>query len=185
MASVAIGPLTLHTNDIGWLPTQASSFAQGKVHGRAYPAVVTGPGGLELDIEIFVSDAGEGMVHSPDPAGVPVDYARLGHGARLGVYQHDETTWVIKQLRLLAFTPSTGWGNPRRTSLEELDGLLGSSVEVLLSDHGLTEIGPKEEVLGSRGQDIVALWPADSGPELPLACYTLTRVLPIFRAMNP
>lgn len=185
MASVAIGPLTLHINDIGWLPAEASSFAQGKAQGRAYPAVVTGPDGLELDLAMFMSDDGEGMVHCPDSSGVPADYARLGHGARLGVYEHDETNWVIKQLRVLAFSPSTGWGNPRRTSMEELDGLLGSSVEGLLADHGLMHIGTKEDVLGTRGQDIAVLWPADSGPELPLACYTLTRVLPIFRAINP
>ena len=185
MASVVIGPLTLHTNDIGWLPAEASSFAQGKAQGLEYPAVVTGPDGLELDLSVFMSDDGEGMVHCPDPAGVPVDYARLGHGARLGVYEHDETTWVIKQLRLLRFSTGTGWGNPRMTTVEELDQLLGSSAETLLQDLGLEEIGTKAEVLGTSGNDLALLWPADSGPELPLACYTLTRVLPIFRAMNP
>lgn len=185
MASVSVGPLTLHTNQVGWSGAEATSFSEGKAQGFSYPAVVTGPNGLEIDLAIFMSDDGNGMVHCPDSAGVPADYARLAHGARLGVYEYDEFTWVIKQLRLLQFSSGSGWGNPRMTTLDELDQLLGSSVSVLLEDLGLEQIGSKAEVLGTSGNDLALLWGSDSGPDLPLTCYTLTRVLPIFRAINP
>lgn len=185
MPTVEIGHLTLHTNDIGWLPAEASSFGQGKAEGLSYPAVVTGPSGFELDLAIFMSHEGEGMVHCPDAAGVPPDYARLAHGARLGVYIESEAAWIIKQLRLLEFSSTTGWGNPKQTNLEELDGILGASTELFLEDLGIEGIGPKHELLGTRGNDLAARWSPEAGPEVPLALYVLTRVLPIHRALNP
>lgn len=185
MPTVEMGPLTLHTNDIGWLPAEANSFGHGKAVGLTYPAAVTGPNGLEIDLAVFMSDEGEGMVHCPDAAGVPPDYARLAHGARLGVYVEDEEAWIIKQLRLLDFSPTSGWGNPKQTTLEELDRILGASTEVLLVDLGIQEIGPRHEVLGSRGNDLAARWSPSAGPEVPLALYVITRILPIQRALNP
>lgn len=184
MASISVGPLTLQTNQIGWSPAEASSFSGGKAQGLSYPAVVTGPNRLEIDLAIFMSDDGNGMVHCPDSAGVPADYARLARGARLGVYEHDESTWVIKQLRLLQFSSGSGWGNLRMATLDELDQLLGSSVSTLLEDLGLEEIGTKSEVLQTNGNDLALLWGSDSGPDLPLTCYTLTRILPIFKALS-
>jgi len=185
MATVQVGSLALHTNEIGWQPAKARAFGSGEAEGESYPATVTGPGGLELDLAVFMSHEGEGMVHCPDAAGVPPDYARLAHGARLGVYVEDEDAWIIKQLRLLDFSPSAGWGSAKQTTLEELDGLLGASTELLLVDLGIEEIGPKHEVLGSRGNDLAARWSPEAGPEVPLALYVLTRVLPIHRALNP
>lgn len=185
MSTVEIGPLSLHTNDIGWLPAEANSFGDGKAMGVSYPAAATGPNGLEIDLAVFMSDEGQGMVHCPDAAGVPADYARLAHGARLGIYVESEDAWIIKQLRLLDFSPTTGWGNPRQTTVQELDGLLGASTELLLVDLGIEELGPKHQVLGSRGNDLAARWSPDAGPEVPLALYVLTRILPIHRALNP
>jgi hypothetical protein len=185
MPTVGIGPLTLHTNDIGWQPARAQAFGAGEVEGKSYPASITGPGGLELDLAVFMSPEGEGMVHCPDGAGVPADYARLVRGARLGVYEEDDKNWIIKQLRLLRFSPETGWGNPSRTDLPELDELLGASVEGLLRDLGAVAVGTKSDVFGAGGNDLVLRWPESAGPEVPLAAYTLTRVLPIFRGLNP
>lgn len=42
MPTVVIGPLTLHTNDIGWQPARAQAFGAGGVDGIAYPASITG-----------------------------------------------------------------------------------------------------------------------------------------------
>jgi len=162
-----------------------SAFGQGKAEGLSYPATVTGPDGLEFDLAIFMSDQGEGMVHCPDSSGVPADYARLAHGARLGVYVHEQDDWVIKQLRLLRFSPTSGWGNPNKTSIEELDELLGGSVESLLTGLGLEAIGPKQEILGSKGTDLAMRWNSNEGPDLPLVAYSLTRILPIFKALKP
>lgn len=185
MPTVVIGPLTLHTNDIGWQPSRAQAFGAGEVEGNAYPASITGPGGLELDLAVFMSSEGDGMVHCPDGAGVPADYARLVRGARLGVYEEDDENWIIKQLRLLRFSPESGWGNPSRTDLTELDSLLGASADGLLRDLGAVALGTKSEVFGSSGNDLALRWPESSGPEVPLAAYALTRVLPIFRGLNP
>lgn len=184
MGTVQFGDLTLHTNDIGWLPGETPSFAGGKVQGLFFPATVTGSHGLEIDLALFMADDGEGMVHCPDASGVPPDYARLSHGARLGVYVEDDDAWIIKQLRLLNFSREKGWGNPRQTTLDELDELLGASTELLLLNLGIEEIGPKTEVLGTRGNDLAARWSPDRGPEIPLVCYVLTRILPIQKALN-
>ena len=184
MGTVQLGPLTIHTNKVGWQPTVASAFVQGKAKGVSYPATVTGPDGFELDLAIFMSDEGEGMVHCPDSSGVPADYARLAHGARLGVYAHDQGDWVIKQLRLLRFSLTSGWGNPNMTDIEELDNVLGASVEALFLGLGLGAIGPKHEILGSKGNDLAMRWNSNTGPDLPLAAYSLTRILPIYKALG-
>ena len=184
MPTVGIGPLTLHTNDIGWQPARAQAFGAGEVEGESYPASITGPGGLELDLAVFMSVEGEGMVHCPDGAGVPAEYARLARGARLGVYEEAEGLWIIKQLRLLRFSPDTGWGNPSRTDLPELDALAGASVEGLLRDLGAVAVGTKLDVFGARGNDLALRWPQSAGPEVPLTAYALTRVLPIFKGLN-
>lgn len=185
MPTVGIGPLTLHTNDIGWQPARAQAFGAGEVEGESYPASITGPGGLELDLAVFMSLEGNGMVHCPDGAGVPADYARLVRGARLGVYKEDDRNWIIKQLRLLRFSPDTGWGNPSRTDLPELDVLLGASTEGLLRDLGAVNLGTKSDVLDAAGNDLALRWPQQAGPEVPLTAYALTRVLPILRVLNP
>ena len=184
MPAVKVGPLTLHTNAIGWSKSAARGFGQSESTGLEYPAVVTGPAGLEIDITIFMSDVGEGMVHCPDLSGVPAEYGRLAHGARLGVYALESGDWAIKQLRLLRFSASKGWGNPTRTTLEELDQLLGDSTVELLESMGLGAVGSRTEVLGVKGEDLAVRWPSTAGPELPLACYVLTRVLPIHEALS-
>ena len=184
MPAVKIGPLVLHTNSIGWSEAAARGFGQSESTGVQYPAVVTGPFGLEIDIAFFMSDDGEGMVHCPDLSGVPADYGRLAHGARLGVYTLDSGDWAIKQLRLLRFSPTKGWGNPTRTTLEELDQLLGGSTVELLASMGMDDVGLRTQVLGVKGEDLAVRWPSTAGPELPLACYTLTRVLPIHEALT-
>ena len=184
MPAIKIGPLVLHTNAIGWSESAARGFGQSESTGIEYPAVVTGPAGLEIDIAIFMSDAGEGMVHCPDLSGVPADYGRLAHGARLGVYSLESGDWAIKQLRLLRFSPTKGWGNPTRTTLEELDQLLGGSTLELLASMGMDDMGLRTDVLGVKGEDLAVRWPSTAGPELPLACYALTRVLPIHEALT-
>jgi len=184
VATVQFGSLTLHTNAIGWQPAVVSAFSQGKAKGVSHPATVTGPGALEIDLAVFMSDQGEGMIHCPDPSGVPADYARLAHGARLGVYAGGQDEWIIKQLRLLRFSPTLGWGNPSQTSIEELDEIVEGSVEALLINLGLEDIGPKHDVLGVRGNDLALRWSSNSGPELPLLAYSITRILPIFKALN-
>lgn len=184
MPAVRIGPLVLHTNAMGWSEASARSFGQSELTGIEYPAVVTGPLGLEIDIAIFMSEEGDGMVHCPDSSGVPAEYGRLAHGARLGVYALDSQDWAIKQLRLLRFSPSKGWGNPTRTSLQELDQLLGGSTIELLASMGMDAFGSRSEVLGVKGEDLAVRWPSTAGPELPLACYALTRVLPIYEALS-
>jgi hypothetical protein len=183
MPTVQIGPLTLHTNCLE--PRRGLGLTLGgqQVEGESVPAVVTGPAGLELDCEFFMSDLGDGQVHCPNPAGVPAGYERLAHGARMGVYgEAGAGSRVIRQLRLLRFNPDKGWGNPTGTTLVELDQLLESSTEKLLRGLGATDIGTRTEVLGERGNDLAMRWASHTGPELPLAAYALTRILAIYRA---
>lgn len=184
MSTIEVGPLTVHTNSVGWQPALTTAFNGSLSEGLSYSAVVTGPSGLEIDLAVFMGSNGEGMVHCPDSAGVPPEYVRLSHGARLGIYAEAATIWIIKQLRLLHHSPESGWGNPRLATLAELDMILGSSVEDLLRPLGLREIGIKQIILGKGGNDLVLRWDSAVGPELPLAAYTCTRILPIFRNLH-
>jgi hypothetical protein len=112
-----------------------------------------------------MSDEGMGQVHCPDVGGVPTNYARLARGARLGVYTDDDDQWVIKQLRLLRYSATSEWGNPNLTTLDELDGLLGSSTATLLRSLGAIAVGTKTEVLGTSGNDLAVRWPGNAGTD--------------------
>ncbi|MCA9644738.1 MAG: hypothetical protein KC492_28805 [Myxococcales bacterium] len=66
-----------------------------------------------------------------------------------------------------------------------MDELLGESAEALLVQAGALDVGTREELLNetnrNRGQ-LAAIFEAHE-PLGPLALYTLTRVLPIHRAV--
>lgn len=167
---------------VGWQPSTAPSFRGGKEHGQAVEALVVAAGGVELDVSCFIGDSGEGSVRCVSRGSSPEDFERLVHGARLGLYTGADR-FEIRQLRLLRWDVSAGWGNPSGTGLDELSQLLGADAQAFLRSLGASEVGTKEEILGSRGRDLVVTWPLGAGPEVPLAAWTLTRAVPILRAL--
>lgn len=167
---------------VGWQPSTAPSFRGGHESGRAAEALVVADGGVELDVSCFIGDTGEGSVRCVSRGTSPEDFERLVHGARLGIYTGQDR-YEIRQLRLLRWDAAAGWGNPSGTDLVELSQLLGEDADAFLRARGASDVGTKEQVLSSRGRDLAVTWPVVSGPEVPLAAWTLTRVVPILRAI--
>ncbi len=67
---------------------------------------------------------------------------------------------------------------------DDLDALAGGSARDLLIGLGATELGVKSEVLGVKGNDLVLAWPLEASPVVPFVAYSLTRVMPIVRALD-
>jgi hypothetical protein len=181
MPGFDVAEIRVLTSPVGWQPSVAPSFRGGQEQGMAVEALVVGAGGIELDLSCFMGDSGEGSVRCVSRGTSPETFERLVHGARLGLYAGDERR-EIRQLRLLRWDAAAGWGNPSGTDTAELTALLGADVETFFRALGALDLGTKEAVLGTRGRDLVVTWPLDAGPEVPLAAYALTRVLPIVRA---
>jgi hypothetical protein len=161
-----------------WERATIRSFAGADIEGERQHAMLVGPPGVELDLAYFMGDNGEGQVSCLSRGGSPEAWQRLVHGGRLGVYLEGGDL-VIKQLRLMRWDASAGWGNPRMTTVEGLDGILGGSAERLFHDLGATALGTKREVLGVNGNDLAVRWPEAAGPAVAFAAYALTRALPI------
>ena len=71
-------------------------------------------------------------------------------------------------------------------TIAELDDTLGGSVEAILVEAGCLGFGKRAEVLSDtskRRNRLCARFPATE-PLVPLAVYTLTRILPIHRAVS-
>lgn len=181
MNSLQIGDLKLFVNSSSE-PDQANVPGKpGRQPGRRWAGVVLGPGELVINLRYFISDTGDALVDCTAVDDVHHDqFMRLLRGARLGVYQ-DSGTAQIRQLRVIRHDPAAGWGQPTMTSLGELEQLGGGAIQAIRAA-GITKIGSKAEVLGTRGDDIAVVWSQAENALIPLALYTLTRVLPMFEA---
>lgn len=159
-------------------------FGSEMFEGDVVHGMIVGPGGLQLDVRYFMADTGEGLVGCTARGDSDEAFERLIRGARPGVYREDSGDYVLKQLRLLRWDPTKGWGNPTKTDIDELDALAGSSVKDLFESIGVLELGTKAEVLGGSGNDLALRWSEDAGAAPAFAAYALTRVLPIVHALD-
>jgi hypothetical protein len=145
------------------------------------PAVVAGPQETLLELAHHRWDDGGQVVCRSRTDSAPA-FDRLLHGARLGVQDVGGGTDAC-EVRLLHWEPGKGWGNVRKATREQLDHVLEDDVADLLIGCGALDLGTKEEVLfddGRRRNDLAATFPAGD-PVVPLAVYTVTRVLPIIQ----
>ncbi len=187
MATIEIGPLRVIVPPAGQKRLEEKLMSGSEVEGTMRYALVSGPDGLELDLEYFSSDQGEGWVRITDIHGAPQHYKRLQQGARLGVYSTQEGHGLVKQLRLYRPDIENSWGQVSMTTVAELDGVLGTSVEELLRDLGATRVGTAKEVLPTgegKTSDVVFTWGESAAPELVFTAYALTRPLPLFLALE-
>lgn len=159
-------------------------FGSEVLEGDVAYAMMVGPGETQLDVRYFIADEGVGLVTCTARASSDEAFERLIRGARLGVYRDGDEECVVRQLRLLHWDAESGWGNPRKTDVDELDELLGSSSADLFSSLGVSAFGAKEEVLGGSGSDLAMRWSESEGVAPAFAAYALTRVLPIVRALG-
>lgn len=189
MSKLAIGPLTL------LVPAQAARAVDvrgfdGTEHAaEETPAVVIADDGLLLEIvyqrwEPAEPEGQAGQVFAIHRGDGPPAFDDLIGRSRIGVRETSHgTEWLQAEISYQN-RPGARWGS-RSTGPYELDELLGESAEALLVQAGALDVGTREELLNetnrNRGQ-LAAIFEAHE-PLGPLALYTLTRVLPIHRAV--
>ena len=143
------------------------------------PAVVAGPQETLLELAHYRwGDGGQVVCRSRTDSAPAFD--RLLHGARLGIQDVGGGTDAC-EVGLLHWEPARGWGNVHKATREQLDEVLGDDVADLLLGVGALDVGTKADVLfddGRRRNYIAATFPAHDAV-VPLAAYTVTRVLPI------
>ena len=179
-----IGPVQLFANADSGDDEANLPGTRGLAPGRSWSAVALVAPDLEANLRFFIAEDGAQGIVDCRTQGTSTAFDRLTRGARLGVYQQRGNTYAIRQLRVLRLDPSTGWGNPTATSLEELDRLAGGAFDQLAGTVGISQIGTKAAVIGDKGNDIALTWDIESGPGAPLAAYVLTRIVPIANAIG-
>lgn len=193
MARVEIGPLVLLAPLQKGVLERGQTMSGVEVEGRSYYGLLAGPSGMQIDLHHFLplfpnpGPAPEGYVRTTAVAGTPKDYDRLVSGVRLGVYPRADGTYYTKRLRRYRANLAKKWGNVFMTSMAELDDDLGESSERFLLGLGAFEFGTGKEILRpdeGQSNDLVLTWPAEAVPFVPFAAYTLTRILPLHRALH-
>lgn len=189
MSKLAIGPLTL------LVPAQAASTVivkdfDGTEHtAEETPAAVIADDGLLLEIvyqrwEPAEPEGQAGQVFAVHRGDGPPVFDDLIGRSRIGVRETAHgTEWLQAEISYQK-EPGARWGS-RTTGLYELDNMLGESAEALLIQAGALDVGTREELLHETNRNrnqLAALFEAHE-PLGPLALYTLTRVLPIHRAV--
>jgi len=108
---------------------------------------------------------------------------RLKRGMRIGVYRHGDACYL--QLGVAVPKNDGTWSNRSRSSTKDvLDEAAGLDVFQTLRDLGAIRIGTKADVVGDTQKfrnSLCVLYPEDK-PEVGLAAYVLTTVLPLMEA---
>jgi hypothetical protein len=108
---------------------------------------------------------------------------RLLHGMRIGVYKHGDACYL--QLGPAVPKPDSDWSTRARSATKEmLDQAGGLDVFQTLRDLGAIRIGTKADLLAETNKTrnaLCVLFPEDK-PEVGLAAYVLTTVLPLLMA---
>lgn len=189
MTKLAIGPLTLLVPEHATRAVVARAFNGTEQEAEETPAAVISDSGLLLEVvyqrwEPAEPEGQAGQVfaiHRGD--GDPVFDHLIGR-SRIGVRETTHgTEWLQAEISYQK-APGARWGS-RTTGLYELDELLDDSAEALLIQAGALDVGTREELLNetNRNRNQLAALFESHEPFGPLALYTLTRVLPIHRAV--
>jgi hypothetical protein len=106
---------------------------------------------------------------------------RLKRGLRLGVYQKQNDKWAARLFPAQPKNDGTWSNRSGGATLSELDDLAGLDVATTLQDLGALAVGTKSEVYGetNRNRDELCVLYPDDKPEVGLAAYVLTTVLPL------
>ncbi len=196
MAEISVGPVKILTNDQGWQAARRKPFkpvkgaVDGEVDGQIlYALISAGPDSLKS--EIFLHDeATTGWVRvSKD--GITTtnpheEYQDLEERVRIGLYG-DSNTLGMKQIQRIVQPPGDRWGGKggkSMASITDLDVLLAASSLELLGNLGVNEIGTHKELFNGRTGHLAMRWPRSAAPEIPFVIQALTRVLPIYRAIE-
>ena len=196
MAEILVGPVKILTNDQGWQadrrrPLNTVKGAVDKeVDGQIlYALISAGPDSFRSEIFLhddeptgFIQVCKDGI-----SAGNPNDdYQDLETRLRMGLYG-DANTLGMKQIQRIVKPSGDRWGGSGgriKASLSDLDELLGSSSQELLSKLGVNEIGTQQELFDGANSHLAMRWPRSATPEIPFVIQVLTRVLPIYRGIE-
>jgi hypothetical protein len=184
MPKVDIGPLRLLIDGGDPVPDQGHQPGSGIVEGTSRNAVALGPGGIALDIRCFLYEGGGGIVDCPSIGTSPAAFESIRRGARMGIVQKPGGELAVTQFRALMFDGPPDGRRPRMVTEDDLDVFADGSARDLLIGLGASALGRKSELLGERGNDLVLMWPPEASPIVPFAAYSLTRVIPIIRALE-
>ncbi len=148
------------------------------------PALVAGDADLLLEIAYRRwEDSGQVVCLSRGPSAP--DFDRLLHGARLGVRQLDDAVDFC-EVGVLRWDAARHWGNVVRADLSDLAGD-STPAQDLLFENGCLALDTRAQVLGDTGRRrnyLTACFPVGD-VVVPLLVYTLTRVLPVLKALDP
>jgi hypothetical protein len=165
------------------------------VPGRLHTAMVTGPGGLLLDVGAFVAD---GLPASPDDlilVGVvwcrqkitgPIPLGRLENRQRMGLYRLPDGDHLM-ELGTLLPSPGGEWSNAQRLPLSQMDDVVGGSVRELLTGRGAKAVATRQDLFGDTGRRrnaVAARLDAEDPVPSAFAAYCLTRVVPLLRSIE-
>lgn len=152
--------------------------------GKAYVAEVRGDG-RRLEVGDITWENGERDVRVLDRFGSPREFDRLVHGFRFGVQE------IPGGHRMRLRIPRLGnrdWPTAHQTSIEELEAETELDLRATLRDFGAKKLGTAGDVLKdrarSRNELIVTFDDRDGSSLLPLAAYTVTPILVMYRALQ-
>jgi len=187
VSRIEIGTVVLNIPDGVTRECVVSDFDGVSHEGVEVPAIVSGPGGLLLELAHRSWDGGGQVVMLSRGNSSPA-FDRLLHGCRLGIRELDDGADVA-DVGLLRWDPNAGdqgWGNPSKASVADLDSVLGSSVETLLVHAGCYDFGERQSILRDTSRRkfwLCATFPSTE-PETPLTAYVVSRVLPMVASIG-
>lgn len=157
----------------------------GKKHSKGSACVysVCGKDGWKLEVADVQWQTGERDVRTLQySAHTPSRLHRLAHGLRLLVEPHSrEHLWVALRQARLKPDVSVEWSNLYQATMEELSKGSGLQVRAALEALG-AEVGLRGQLMADKGRDrehLCVLFPT-TRQHLPIVCYTITRVLPVW-----
>ena len=179
MNSVDVGPLRVKI--MGSMTVSAVPMSGGDaIEANQHLAFITGPDGIALETAYLEFADYSRDVRIVETGDTPNPYLRLGHGGRLGIYEHGNRLYC--ELRAMKLKDGA-WSNLQRTFPTEIEGWLGSSLGSFLDSIGASDIQTREELFGDTGRrrnEIAAGFSKDN-QLAPIAIYALTRPLPLLR----
>ena len=190
MTSIDLGPLLLRiASEEETFPHESTPAAHpdaGVLQGVAVGALITGPGiNIDLALVHWPGDAREVKTIDTHAAPSPLNYT----SGRTTLFRSDVDRKAVSLMYLEAVAPQKA--NPSRMSAqqvttEQLDWILGASVEGLLREHGAIAFGTGEELRGDESKIRNRLQVAFEHDNIvvPLIAFAITRQLSLLKGFD-